>query len=155
MGSLSPKEKTTALACGILCFRDSTVNAKPDRTFNPADYMESSATDDFGTKSGIWETGQNDADDGTVIEEPTRRGAILDLVLANKKGLVGNVKFKSRLGCSDHEMVAFENLRAAARRMHNKLTALDFRRADFGLFGDMLGRVSWDKALEGRSKRTG
>ncbi|XP_058279882.1 ubiquitin-associated protein 2-like isoform X3 [Hirundo rustica] len=34
-------------------------------TFNPADYMESSATDDFGTKSGIWETGQNDADDGT------------------------------------------------------------------------------------------
>uniref|UniRef100_A0A8C3UYJ7 UBA domain-containing protein n=1 Tax=Catharus ustulatus TaxID=91951 RepID=A0A8C3UYJ7_CATUS len=34
-------------------------------TFNPADYMESSATDGFGTKSEIWETGQNDADDGT------------------------------------------------------------------------------------------
>ncbi|NXL26202.1 UBAP2 protein, partial [Setophaga kirtlandii] len=34
-------------------------------TFNPADYMESSTTDDFGTKSEIWETGQNDADDGT------------------------------------------------------------------------------------------
>ncbi|XP_027526122.1 ubiquitin-associated protein 2-like isoform X2 [Neopelma chrysocephalum] len=34
-------------------------------TFNPADYMESSATDGFGTKSDIWETGQNDADDGT------------------------------------------------------------------------------------------
>ncbi|KAM9510223.1 ubiquitin-associated protein 2-like isoform 1-T1 [Guaruba guarouba] len=33
-------------------------------TFNPADYMESSATDGFGTKSDIWETGQNDADDG-------------------------------------------------------------------------------------------
>ncbi|KAI1240244.1 hypothetical protein IHE44_0011702 [Lamprotornis superbus] len=29
------------------------------------DYMESSATDGFGTKSEIWETGQNDADDGT------------------------------------------------------------------------------------------
>uniref|UniRef100_A0A8C3QYG0 UBA domain-containing protein n=1 Tax=Cyanoderma ruficeps TaxID=181631 RepID=A0A8C3QYG0_9PASS len=36
-----------------------------DWTFNPADYMESSATDGFGTKSEIWETGQNDADDGT------------------------------------------------------------------------------------------
>ncbi|XP_027758216.1 ubiquitin-associated protein 2-like isoform X2 [Empidonax traillii] len=34
-------------------------------TFNPADYMDSSATDGFGTKSDIWETGQNDADDGT------------------------------------------------------------------------------------------
>ncbi|NXU42122.1 UBAP2 protein, partial [Drymodes brunneopygia] len=34
-------------------------------TFNPADYMESSATDGFGTKSEIWETVQNDADDGT------------------------------------------------------------------------------------------
>ncbi|RMC22168.1 hypothetical protein DUI87_03041 [Hirundo rustica rustica] len=32
MGFLSPKEKTTALACGILCFGDSTVNAKPDGT---------------------------------------------------------------------------------------------------------------------------
>ncbi|XP_071586216.1 ubiquitin-associated protein 2 isoform X6 [Heliangelus exortis] len=34
-------------------------------TFNPADYTESSATDGFGTKSEIWETGQNDGDDGT------------------------------------------------------------------------------------------
>ncbi|XP_039238563.1 ubiquitin-associated protein 2 isoform X4 [Pipra filicauda] len=34
-------------------------------TFNPADYTESSATDGFGTKSEIWETVQNDADDGT------------------------------------------------------------------------------------------
>ncbi|KAI6058532.1 Ubiquitin-associated protein 2 isoform X2 [Aix galericulata] len=29
------------------------------------DYTESSATDGFGTKSEVWETGQNDADDGT------------------------------------------------------------------------------------------
>ncbi|XP_040511115.1 ubiquitin-associated protein 2 isoform X3 [Gallus gallus] len=33
-------------------------------TFNPADYVDSSAND-FGTKSEIWEIGQNDADDGT------------------------------------------------------------------------------------------
>ncbi|NXW78498.1 UBAP2 protein, partial [Hirundo rustica] len=37
-------------------------------TFNPADYTESSATDGFGTKSEIWETGQNDADDGTGLK---------------------------------------------------------------------------------------
>ncbi|GAB0210292.1 cAMP-dependent protein kinase inhibitor alpha [Grus japonensis] len=46
-----------------------------------------------------------------AIEEPTRRGAMLDL---------------------------------------GKLTTLEFRRADFGLFRDLLGRVPWDKALEGR-----
>ena len=84
-----------------------------------------------------------------VMEEPTRRGAMLDLVLTNKEGLVGNVKLKGSLGCSDHEMVEFKILRAA-RRAHSKLATLDFRRADFGLFRDLLGRVPWDTALEGR-----
>ncbi|GAB0186145.1 mitochondrial enolase superfamily member 1 [Grus japonensis] len=87
-----------------------------------------------------------------VIEEPTRRGAMLDLVLTNKEGLVGNVKLKGSLGCSDHEMVEFKILREA-RRAHSKLTTLDFRRADFGLFRDLLGRLQWDKALEGRGSQ--
>ncbi|GAB0208941.1 hypothetical protein GRJ2_003359800 [Grus japonensis] len=84
-----------------------------------------------------------------VIEESTRRGAMLDLVLPNKEGLVGNVKLKGSLGCSDREMVEFKILRAA-RRAHSELTTLDFRRAGFGLSRDLLGRVPWDKALEGR-----
>ncbi|GAB0209462.1 mitochondrial enolase superfamily member 1 [Grus japonensis] len=84
-----------------------------------------------------------------VIEEPTRRGAMLDLLLTNKEGLVGDVKLKGSLGCSDHEMVEFRILRAA-RRAHSKLTTLDLRRADFGLFRDLLGRIPWDRALEGR-----
>ncbi|GAB0209472.1 hypothetical protein GRJ2_003414300 [Grus japonensis] len=84
-----------------------------------------------------------------VIEEPTRSGAMLDLVLTNKEGLVGNVKLNGSLGCSDHEMVEFKILRTA-RKVHSKLTTLDFRRADFGLFRDLLGRMPWDKALEGR-----
>ncbi|PKU34027.1 glycerol kinase [Limosa lapponica baueri] len=84
-----------------------------------------------------------------VIEEPTRRGAMLDLVLTNKEGMMGNVKLKGSLGCSDHEMVEFMILRAV-RRVPTKLTTLDFRRADFGLLRDLLGRVPWDKALEGR-----
>ncbi|GAB0202771.1 hypothetical protein GRJ2_002742700 [Grus japonensis] len=37
-----------------------------------------------------------------VIEEPMRRGAMLDLVPTNKEGLVGDVKLKGSLGCSDH-----------------------------------------------------
>ncbi|GAB0209530.1 mitochondrial enolase superfamily member 1 [Grus japonensis] len=74
---------------------------------------------------------------------------MLDLVLTNKEGLVGDVKLKGSLGCSDHEMVEFSILRAA-RRAHSKLTTLDLRRADFGLLRDLLGRIPWDKALEGR-----
>ncbi|GAB0198633.1 hypothetical protein GRJ2_002328700 [Grus japonensis] len=84
-----------------------------------------------------------------VIEEPMRRGAMLDLVLTNKEGLVGDMKLKGSLGCSDHETVEFKILRAV-RRAHSKLTTLDLRRADFGLFRDLLGRIPWDKALEGR-----
>ncbi|GAB0187949.1 hypothetical protein GRJ2_001260200 [Grus japonensis] len=74
---------------------------------------------------------------------------MVDPVLTNKEGLVGNVKLKASLGCSGHKMVEFKTLRAA-RRAHSKLTALDFRRADFGLFRDLLGRVPWDEGLEGR-----
>ncbi|PKU32048.1 dtw domain-containing protein 2 [Limosa lapponica baueri] len=83
-----------------------------------------------------------------VIKELTRRGAMLDLVLTNKKGLVENVKLKGSLGCSDHEMVEFKILQAA-RRAHSKLTTLNFRRADFGdlLFRDLLGRVPWEGTL--------
>ncbi|GAB0179488.1 hypothetical protein GRJ2_000414100 [Grus japonensis] len=84
-----------------------------------------------------------------VIEEPMRRGAMLDLILTNKEGLVGDVKLKGSLGSSDDETVEFRILRAA-RRALSKLTTLDFRRADFGLFRDLLGRIPWDKALEGR-----
>ena len=62
---------------------------------------------------------------------------------------MGSVKLKGSLGCSDHEMVEFKILRAV-RRSCSKLATLDFRRADFGLFRDRLGRVASDKALEGR-----
>ncbi|PKU33940.1 rna-directed dna polymerase from mobile element jockey-like [Limosa lapponica baueri] len=66
------------------------------------------------------------------FHEPTGRGAMLDLIVTNKEGLVGNIKLKGSLGCSDHKMVEFKILRAA-RRVHSKLTTLDFRRADFAL----------------------
>ncbi|PKU39952.1 hypothetical protein llap_9748 [Limosa lapponica baueri] len=69
-----------------------------------------------------------------------RRGVMLDLVLTKKEGLVGNVKLKGTLGCSYHEMVEFNILRVV-RKAQSKFSILDSRRADFGLFRDMLGRV--------------
>ena len=45
-----------------------------------------------------------------VVEEPMRRGVLLDLVLTNKEGLVGDVKAGGSLDCSDHEVVEFRIL---------------------------------------------
>jgi len=66
---------------------------------------------------------------------------------------VGNVKLKGSLGCCDREMEEFQLLRSA-RRVHSILITLDFRRAESGLSRYLLGRVSWDKALEGFSLTT-
>lgn len=46
-------------------------------------------------------------------------------------------------------MVEFMIFRTKKRLILN-LTSLDFRRADFNLLKDLLGRVSWDKALMGK-----
>ncbi|KAJ7426196.1 dtw domain-containing protein 2 [Willisornis vidua] len=67
-----------------------------------------------------------------VIEDPTRRGAMLDLVLTNKKGLMGNVKLKGSLGCSGHEMVeVYHKIHRTVVSVHSNLTILNFRRADY------------------------
>ncbi|GAB0203063.1 hypothetical protein GRJ2_002771900 [Grus japonensis] len=53
-----------------------------------------------------------------VTEEPTRRCAMLDLILTNKEGLVGDIKLKGSLGCSDHEMVEFMILEEGTQQAH-------------------------------------
>lgn len=45
-----------------------------------------------------------------VVEEPTRQGLLLGLVLMNRDGLVRDMKFGGSLGCSNHEMVKFKIL---------------------------------------------
>jgi len=84
-----------------------------------------------------------------VVEEPKRRGMLLDLVLMNKEGLVEDVKVGGSLGCSDHDMVEFRILRRGSRAI-SKIKTLDFRRANFGLFKELLGGILWVRALEGR-----
>ena len=83
------------------------------------------------------------SDDNTVtrvITESTRAGTLLDLILTDKEELVGVFKTGGSLGCSDHEMVEFRILRGG-RRAKSRITTLGFRRADFSLFRDLLGRI--------------
>ena len=75
-----------------------------------------------------------------VMEEPTRRGALLDLVLTNKEGLIEDVKAGDSLGCSDHEMLYFRIL-CGGSRVISRIKTLDFRRGNFGLFKELLGGI--------------
>lgn len=67
-----------------------------------------------------------------MLEEPKGRGAMLDLVLTYREGLVRNVKLKSSLGYSVHEMLEFKISRTGKMK-HSKFTTLDLGRADFVL----------------------
>jgi len=84
-----------------------------------------------------------------VVEEPTRKGALLDLVLTNKEGLVEDVKVGGTLSSIDHEMVEFRILHGGSRAI-SRIKTLDLRRANFGLFRELLGGIPWARALERR-----
>lgn len=74
---------------------------------------------------------------------------MLNLVLTNKEGLLGNVEHKGSFGCSDHEMGEFKILRATWS-VNSELAPTDFRQEDLHLFMDLLGRVPQDEAPEGK-----
>jgi len=59
------------------------------------------------------------------------------------------VKVGGRLGCSDHEMVEFRILCGGSRAI-SRIKTLDLRRANFGLFKELLGGIPCVRALEGR-----
>ena len=84
-----------------------------------------------------------------VVEEPMRRGMLLDLVLTNKDRLVEDVKVGGSLGCSDHEMLEF-SIMCGGSRARSRINTPDFRRVNFGLFKDLLGGIPWARPLEGR-----
>ena len=49
------------------------------------------------------------------------------------------MKVQDSLGCSGNAMVEFSILKERSKA--NRITTLDVRRADFGLFTDRLGRI--------------
>ncbi|KAK4811191.1 hypothetical protein QYF61_019822 [Mycteria americana] len=55
------------------------------------------------------------------------------------------------LGHSDHEMVEFK-IFGVMRKKVSRVATLDFKRADFKLFRELLSSVPWESAFEGFSK---
>ncbi|TRZ20739.1 hypothetical protein HGM15179_006364 [Zosterops borbonicus] len=84
-----------------------------------------------------------------LVGEPSRGGPMLDLLFANRDGLVGDVVVRGCLGHSDHEIIEF-SIFGEIKRNINKTCTLDFPRAHFGLFGRLIQRVPWEAALENK-----
>lgn len=54
------------------------------------------------------------------MEEQTKAGALLDVILTNKKQLVRDMKAAGSLGCSDQDIVEFRILRKEQNKQTNK-----------------------------------
>ncbi|KAK4831196.1 hypothetical protein QYF61_015928 [Mycteria americana] len=89
-----------------------------------------------------------------LVREPTREGALLDLLFMNREGLVSHVMVGGCLGQSDHEMIEFL-IRGEASRGVSRTATLDFWRADFSLFRRLVERVPWEAALMGKGVQQG
>ena len=84
-----------------------------------------------------------------LVGEPSRGGALLDLLFTNSEGLVGDMKVGDCFGQSNHEMVEFSIL-GDVRRVTSKTAILNFKRADFDLFRTLVARVPWESLLKGK-----
>jgi len=84
-----------------------------------------------------------------LVGEPTREGALVDLLFANREELVGDVMVGLHLGHNGHEMIDFLIL-IEVRRGVIRTATLGFQRTDFGLFRILVDRVSWEAVLKGK-----
>ncbi|XP_017679179.1 PREDICTED: palmitoyltransferase ZDHHC21 isoform X2 [Lepidothrix coronata] len=83
-----------------------------------------------------------------VVEEPMRRGVLLNVALTNQEGLVEDVKVGGSLAFSlPPEMVELRILREGSKAVSRTRT-LSFQRAIFNLFKDLFRGVPQDRALE-------
>lgn len=84
-----------------------------------------------------------------VVKEPTRYGVLLDLILSSRDEFVKDVKAGGSLGCINHGMVEFRIL-SGRSKPKSGIATLDFRRANFDLFQDLLRAIPWARMLESK-----
>lgn len=65
----------------------------------------------------------------------------------NKEGLVGDVMVGGCLGHRGNEMVEFKIFIVLGKK-DSRVAALGFRRANFKLFRELLGKGPWESAIE-------
>lgn len=80
-----------------------------------------------------------------VLGEPTKRDALLDLLLVSREGLVSGVS--GHLGQSGHA-VEFK-ISVDSRKSANKTSTLDVKRAYFKILREVVGEVPLGNAFSG------
>lgn len=79
----------------------------------------------------------------------TNGSALLDLLLTNKEKLVRNMIDGVSYGYNGHEMAKFSIL-GGTWKVSRRLKTRNFRRTDFRLFREMVGRIPREAALKGK-----
>jgi len=74
---------------------------------------------------------------------------MLDLLVANAGELIGDVKVGGSLGCSDRALVEFTVLRDKGQAK-SKVRTLNFKKANFHLFKELVRRTPLEAALRDR-----
>lgn len=91
-----------------------------------------------------------------LVKKPGKEAAPLELLLGNRKELVGNAVARGHLRNSDHGMMEFSILRKVNGGWWCSRTAtLEFFRADFGLFRRSVDRISLEAILQGKGAKEG
>ena len=84
-----------------------------------------------------------------LVQEPTRGGALLDLLFTNREGLIGDVKVGDCLAQRNYEIVEFSIL-GNVRRVTSKTAVVNFQKVDFDLFRMLVAGVPWESLLKGK-----
>jgi len=84
-----------------------------------------------------------------VVDTPTRGDAILDLMVTSASELTGDIKIGGSLGSSDHASVEFTLLRDMGT-VRSIVRTLNFRKANFQLFKELVRRTPWEMVLRDR-----
>jgi len=74
---------------------------------------------------------------------------MLDLMLTNANGLIDAIKMGGSLGCGDHALVELTVLRDMGKET-SIVRTLNFRKASFQLFKELVSRTPWYMVLRDR-----
>lgn len=77
--------------------------------------------------------------------EPTREGALMQLMFVNREGLVGDVMVRGSLGHSNHKIIELLILGKVRREISRTVTL-----ADCDLFRSLVDRLPWKAVLKSK-----
>jgi len=79
--------------------------------------------------------------------------ARIDVLAVLINELISDIKIGGSLGCSDHALVKFTVLRDVGK-VRSMVRTLNFRKANFQLFKELVSRTPWETVLRDRGEQT-